>query len=91
LKKHDSERQFDLKTSVFRDWRYDDDQSIKKCIDHDTLYWKVDKLKGPDGRGSLGIVAVLRDYWPHLNEFFLVNVSRASYPTLDIQGLRRLC
>jgi len=64
---------------------------MEKCIEHDTLYWKVDKLKTPDGRYINGIIEVLKEYWPNLNENFLMNVSRTSYPTLNMTSLRRLC
>jgi hypothetical protein len=30
--------------SVFAAWKQDDDETIRRCIDHDTKYWKCERF-----------------------------------------------
>lgn len=37
-------RSFKKATSVFKDWKEDDDKKIEQCLDHDFPLWKVPRF-----------------------------------------------
>ena len=90
LKKIAHVRSFEHQNSVFKDWRQDDVYVAAKAVEHDSLYWKVDRFKTPDGRGSAGVDNVIKEYWPQLNDWFLSIVSIYGFPSLDLSSLRHL-
>ena len=44
LRSHMKVRKFDKDKSVFRDWIPLNEETQKKCLEHDVRYWKISKL-----------------------------------------------
>ena len=75
-------RQFRKESSVFASWRVDDDQIIKRCLDHDFQYWKCTRfIKEKDDLGELQ--AVIKRYFTLLRNTYINLICLSQYPSID--------
>ena len=57
LRRNEDCETFNKEMSVFKDWKEDNDETIRACLQHDLKYWKVKKIcKREDYEAILAII-----------------------------------
>ncbi|CDW89852.1 UNKNOWN [Stylonychia lemnae] len=95
-------RVFKKETSVFRDWKEDNDQILARCCDHDYKYWKIPRFVKDPGEvcKSINHLIYLQqqkcfDYviqnFTKLKEIFITIASRSSFPNISWIDFTTFC
>ena len=83
------ERTFSKEKSVFADWRVDQDNTAKLCIEHDLQLWHADKfIKDDEDREKTA--DVMRKYATQIKNMFIQSTCRSTYPQISANDFSAL-
>jgi len=80
VKKLQIVRRFIKETSVFAQWKLDDANTIKKCLEHDFKYWKVSKFL-KDKLDYNNLAECVKQNFPKLKAIHLYLCAKSNFPS----------
>ena len=84
-------RQFVFNLSVFKSWEVVTPKVIKAALDHDTTYWKVDRITG-DAKVTAELLELIERNWANLQEVWIcAAVAGHKFPVMCQVGFARFC
>jgi len=84
------QREFKHETSCFKDWKFDSESVLEKCLEHDFTFWKAARFcKDPDELTR--VKKIIKENFKEIKEIYHYLISKSSYPAIGWQDFTNWC